>query len=168
MGPHVFTFSNFDMRINQLLRNSIDLLIFKPVLVLLCKIIGIPHVYVIIFSIALLVFLVLFIGKVNKIISLLLIPSLVILAMLVTASKNPSEYLYNILLAINFFLILLLFSVNKGFENNYSSLFWRIALVITLLASSLTAGVSQAGFLSGSASRHSRQSGTWLSRNWLS
>jgi hypothetical protein len=123
----------------QILNTSINLVIFKPVLVMLCKIVGVPHAVIVAASICILSISVLLIGKVNQRLMLLLVPPAAIMALLATASINQSEYFYNVIFSINVFLILVLFCVQKIREFRNDHLFWRFALIATLLASYIDA-----------------------------
>ena len=92
-----------------------NLIIFKPVIVMIAGLLGIQHVMFVSGSIVILFFLILLIGKLNKAILVLLTLSLMIVMWLFTAAFNQNEYIYNALFIINFGLIIMLFLLNRTF-----------------------------------------------------
>ena len=112
-----------------------NLIIFKPVIVMIAGLLGIQHVMFVSGSIVILFFLILLIGKLNKAILVLLTLSLMIVMWLFTAAFNQNEYIYNALFIINFGLIIMLFLLNRDFLYSRKNSFWRVSLILTLGAS---------------------------------
>ena len=116
-----------------------NLIIFKPVLVMVGELLGVPHAAIVLTTIVLLFLTILFIGKLPLKLTLLFIVSLAIVAFLATASFRQSEYIYNAIFTINVLLVLALAGLHKNQINSHRDFFWRIALIVSLMASFIDA-----------------------------
>lgn len=123
----------------KILAFLVNLVIFKPVTVMLCGLLGIPHASVVLVS-AVVLFVTLFlVGKVKKRLLFLLSLSLIVVAWFFSAAFNEIEYIYNALFVFNYLLILMLCCLNRNFNYARTTTFWNLALIMTLMASFLDA-----------------------------
>jgi hypothetical protein len=102
---------------------------------MICGLLKFPHAVIVSLSSCLLFLLILLIGKLNKKLLLILFLSSIIVAWFFLAAFKKAEYVYNVLFVINYGLVLMLFCINKNFIYAGRDIFWRIALIFTLLIS---------------------------------
>ncbi len=116
----------------KVLNFFINIIIFKPITVMICGLLGIPHAIVVALSSASLLLVILLIGKLEKSLAFILFLSFIIVGGFFFAAFRQSEYIYNLAFVINFALILILFSLSKNYIHTHKNIFWRIALIFTL------------------------------------
>tara|TARA_B100000242_G_scaffold30796_1_gene18470 strand:- start:16832 stop:17896 length:1065 start_codon:yes stop_codon:yes gene_type:complete len=117
----------------------INIIIFKPITVMICGLLGIPHAIIVALSSATLLLVILLIGKLEKSLAFILFLSFIIVAGFFFAALRQTEYVYNLAFVINFALILILFSLSKNFIHTHRNIFWRFALILTLAVSYIDA-----------------------------
>ena len=120
---------------NKILAFLLNLIIFKPITVMLCGFLGIPHVSVMLVSAIVLLATILLIGKIKKRLFYFLLLSLMIVVWLFSAAFSVAEYIYNALFVVNYLLILMLFCMTKSFSHPNNSNIWGLALIISLMVS---------------------------------
>ncbi len=123
----------------KILNFFINIIIFKPVTVMICGLVGIPHAIVISLSSAILLLAILIIGKLKKRLLFIIFLSFIIVAWFFLAAFKQAEYVYNVLFVVNYVFILMLFCLNKNFIHTKKNTFWRIALILTLVISFMDA-----------------------------
>lgn len=123
----------------KILNFFINIIIFKPVTVMTCGLLGIPHAIVISLSSAVLFLAILLIGKLKRRLLIILFLSFIIVAWFFLAAYKQAEYIYNVVFVINYALIIMLFCLNKSFIHTKKNTFWRIALILTLAVSFIDA-----------------------------
>ncbi len=123
----------------KILNFFIKIIIFKPVTVMICGLLGIPHAIVSALSSVALLSIILLIGKLKKSLAFILLLSFIIVGFFFFAALRQTEYLYNVVFVINFALILILFSLSRNFIHTQKNTLWRMALILTLAISYMDA-----------------------------
>ena len=118
---------------NSVLTFFVNLIMFKPVTVMLCGLAGVPHAFVLLISAFTLFVTIALIGKLKKRLSFFLTLALLIVGWLFSAAINEAEYIYNLLFIVNYLLVLMLFCLCRDVGYYGVTTFWRFALIMTLL-----------------------------------
>ena len=84
----------------KVLNFFINIIIFKPIAVMICGLLGIPHAVVVAISSATLLLVILFIGKLEKTLAFILFLSFIIVAGFFFAALRQTEYIYNLAFVI--------------------------------------------------------------------